>query len=104
RLRHSAVVGATHWERLGGGGELPGPAPEFFFAPTHYERLVKELGAAEFQRRLAAAWEDFLGQLGDWMVVERADGPEAVERVWLSFVDGDVDPRRGHVLSLPDGA
>src|SRR4051812_11010408 len=28
RLRHSAVVGATHWEQLGGGGELPGPAPE----------------------------------------------------------------------------
>src|SRR4051794_710680 len=35
RLRHSAVVGATHWDQLAaGGGELPGPAPEFFFAPT----------------------------------------------------------------------
>src|SRR3954451_13480721 len=36
-LRHSAVVGATHWEELAGGDELPGPAPEFFFAPAHLQ-------------------------------------------------------------------
>jgi hypothetical protein len=103
RLRHSAVVGATHWERLAGGGELPGPAPEFFFAPTHLQRLSAELGPGELQRRLGAAWEDFLGQLGGWMEVEQGEGPEALERVWLAFVDGEVDPRRGHVLRLPDG-
>ena len=100
-LRHSAVVGATHWERIAGGGELPGPAPEFFFAPTHWQRLVAEVGAAEFNRRLGAAWEDLLGQLGDWMHVEQGSGPEDLERVWLDFVDGKVDPRQGHVLRLP---
>jgi Protein of unknown function (DUF2855) len=100
RLRHSAVVGATHWEQLGGGAELPGPAPEFFFAPTHLVRLSAELGPGELQRRLGAAWEDFLGALGGWMDIEHGEGPEAVERVWLGFVDGKVDPRRGHVLRL----
>jgi len=101
RLRHSAVVGATHWERLAGASDLPGPAPEFFFAPTHIERLTAELGPGGLQRRLGEAWAEFLGQLGDWMEIEHGEGPEAVERVWLAFVDGDVDPRRGHVLRLP---
>ena len=34
-LVHSMAVGATHWQELGagGGGDLPGPAPAFFFAP-----------------------------------------------------------------------
>src|SRR3712207_5248439 len=33
RLRHSELVGATHWDQLGGGqGDLPGPAVSFFFA------------------------------------------------------------------------
>ena len=100
-LRHSAVVGATHWEQLAGGGELPGPAPEFFFAPTHYERMSAELGPAELQRRLGLAWDDLLTQLGDWMEVEQGSGPDDVERVWRAFVDGEVDPRRGHVLRLP---
>ena len=102
RLRHSAVVGATHWDKLGSGGagELPGPAPEFFFAPTHLQRMTAELGPGEFQRRLGAAWDDFLGQLGAWMEIEHGDGPEALERTWLEFVDGKVDPRRGHVFRL----
>jgi hypothetical protein len=34
------------------------------------------------------------------MTIERAQGPEAVERVWRSLVDGDVDPHVGHVVSL----
>jgi hypothetical protein len=101
RLRHSAVVGATHWERLAGASELPGPAPEFFFAPTHLERLRTELGPGELQRLMNEAWMDFVTQLGDWMDIEHGSGPQAVERVWLAFVDGAVDPRRGHVLSLP---
>jgi NADPH:quinone reductase-like Zn-dependent oxidoreductase len=101
RLRRSVVVGATHWEELGGGGELPGPAPEFFFAPTHIERLQGEVGPEEFQRRLGEAWDAFVAKVGDWLDVEHAEGPEALERVWRQLVDGGVDPRRGHVLTLP---
>jgi len=102
RLRHSAVVGATHWEELGSGdgGELPGPAPEFFFAPTHWQRMTAEIGPDEFQRRLGAAWDEFLAQLDDWMEIEHGEGPEALGRTWLEFVDGKVDPRRGHVFRL----
>jgi len=84
-----------------GGGELPGPAPEFFFAPTVMERLSAQLGPGELQRRLGEAWEAFADQLGDWMTVEHGEGPEAVEQVWRSLVDGDADPRVGHVLRLP---
>src|SRR5439155_1605165 len=84
RLRHSAVVGATHWERLAGASDLPGPAPEFFFAPTHIERLTAELGPGGLQRRLGEAWAEFLGQLGDWMEIEHGEGPEAVEPARLA--------------------
>jgi Protein of unknown function (DUF2855) len=39
-LKHSAAVGITHKGDLGGSGELAGPQPTFFFAPT---RLQKRL-------------------------------------------------------------
>jgi hypothetical protein len=101
RLRHSAVVGATHWDQMAGSGDpLPGPAPAFFFAPTQLERMTAELGGAELQRRLGVAWDDFMGAVGGWMDVEHGHGPEDVCRVWRALVDGDVDPRRGHVLRL----
>ncbi|MDQ3742745.1 MAG: DUF2855 family protein [Actinomycetota bacterium] len=95
-VRRSVGVGATHWEQLGGGAQ-----GEFFFAPSHIEKLLAEVGPEELQRRMGEAWGALMARVGDWMEVEHGSGPEHVERVWRALVDGDVDPRRGHVLTLP---
>src|SRR6478752_6822011 len=101
-LGASIVVGATHWDRasLAGGDPLPGPAPEFFFAPAVVEQLSAALGAAEFQRRIGSDWLAFLEPLGGILEIEEDAGAEATERVYRSFLDGTADPRRGHVLNL----
>jgi hypothetical protein len=85
----------------GGAPELPGPAPELFFAPAHLQRLRDELGGAELGRRVDAAWNDFMERIGDWLDVEHGEGTEAVEQAWGTLVDGRTDPRRGYVLRLP---
>ena len=100
RVRRSVAVGATHGEEMAPGADAPPPQPELFFAPTQFEKLAAEVGPAEMQRRLAEAWAAFIGQVGDWMDVEHGSGPDDVQRVWKALVDGDVDPRRGHVLTL----
>jgi hypothetical protein len=102
-LQASIVVGATHWDHgslESGSGSLPGPAPEFFFAPSVAERLATELGPAEFQRRIGTDWLGFLEPLGAILEIEEDGGAEAVERVYRSFLDGTADPRKGHVLNL----
>jgi hypothetical protein len=101
-LHASIVVGATHWDHasLDGGDALPGPRPEFFFAPTVAERLASELGPAELQRRIGADWARFLEPLAAVLDIEQDEGPEAVERVYRAFLDGTADPRKGHVLNL----
>ena len=102
-LQASIVVGATHWDHRSletGGGSLPGPAPEFFFAPSVAERLATELGPGEFQRRIGTDWLGFLEPLGAILEIEEHGGAEAVERVYRSFLDGTADPRKGHVLNL----
>ncbi|HEX8206269.1 MAG TPA: DUF2855 family protein [Solirubrobacteraceae bacterium] len=92
------TVGATHWEQL--PGALDEAGGEFFFAPTHMEQMHERLGGGELMKRMGEAWVALMGRVGDWMTIERAQGPEAVERVWRSLVDGDVDPHVGHVVSL----
>jgi hypothetical protein len=100
-LQASIVVGATHWDQASLGGDpLPGPAPEFFFAPAVIDQLAAELGATELQRRIGADWLTFLEPLASILEIEAASGPEAVERVYRSFLDGTADPRKGHVLNL----
>jgi len=101
-LKHSAVVGATHWnaESEGGSGDLPGPPPTFFFAPDRIATRIAEWGGTGFDERVDAGWDAFVAEGIDWMRIEEGSGPEEVERVYLEQLDGKADPSAGHVLSL----
>jgi hypothetical protein len=101
RLLHSCMIGATHWQEQGGGdGVLPGPAPEFFFAPGQAQKRAAEWGPFELQGRLAEAWRAFREFSEGWLQVRREAGRAAVERVYGETLAGRTEPRDGHVLSL----
>ena len=102
RLRHSAVVGATHREAPANEGDDPlrGPQPQFFFAPDHVRRRSADWGREELDRRVAGAWRPFVEWANGWLQIARGEGPEAVEAAYLELLDGRSDPSVGHVLSL----
>jgi len=101
RLAHSAVVGATHHDRMGDVPEsLPGPPPTFFFAPDRLAKRTKEWGRDGLERRIAQAWQPFLEWTGGWLQVIHGSGPEALESAYLDLLDGRIDPAKAHVLSL----
>ena len=100
-LRASIMVGATHWETASLAAEgLPGPTPEFFFAPTRVEQRSAELGQGELQQRLGAAWAAFADRVPELLEIESHSGADALGRVYDTFVDGSADPRKGYVFSL----
>jgi hypothetical protein len=101
-LVHSMAVGVTHWEEFGsGGGKLPGPAPRFFFAPDRVTKRAADWGRAELEQRVAAAWQPFCEWTASWLEVIPGAGFEAVREAYLEVLEGRVDPRTAHVLSLP---
>jgi hypothetical protein len=99
-LRYSCQVGVTHWERLGSGVDLPGPASVLFFAPDHMRDRLAEWGPAEYGRRVGGAMRLFLASVASWLRIIEGRGPTAVETVYRATVDGRVSPAEGHVLSL----
>lgn len=99
-LRHSCRVGATHWEETGSLSGLPGPKPEFFFAPSQLAKRGKEWGRAELESRMGSALGIFLEDARRWLRLEESHGAEALLGVWDQLVSGAVDPAAGHVLSL----
>jgi hypothetical protein len=102
QLAHSAVVGATHHDRMGAVPDgLPGPRPTFFFAPDRVAKRSSEWGREGLEQRLAGAWDGYVGWAEGWLTVEHGEGTEAVERVYLDLLDGKVEPATAHVLSLP---
>jgi hypothetical protein len=100
-LAHSMTVGVTHWEELGSGqGDLPGPTPSFFFAPTRVEKRSADWGPAELERRVAEAWHPFCKWTAGWLEVSHGQGFEAVKSAYLDVLEGRVGPKSAHVISL----
>jgi hypothetical protein len=101
RLRHSMIVGGTHWDHEA-AVQAPdaGPRAEFFFAPTQIARRAKEWGQAVLDERVSEAWHRYSAWVDGWLVVEECIGPERVEVAYRNLVDGRVDPRIGYVCNM----
>jgi hypothetical protein len=104
QLAYSCLVGATHWDALGGGDELPGPAPVLFFAPEQAGKRIAEWGPAGFQERMATAWTAFMEPVTNgehpWLTVVTGQGRDALEQSYLALLDGTVPANEGHMLSI----
>jgi hypothetical protein len=99
-LVHSMAVGVTHWEEFGGGGELPGPHPVFFFAPTRVSKRAKDWGRVGLEQRVGDAWHPFCEWATGWLEPLPGRGFDALQRAYLDVLEGRVAPNTAHVISL----
>lgn len=94
-LKRSILVGFTHRRAAVDEVPLPGPAPQFFFAPDEIARRGRELGP-----RYAEAWRDFAPVAERTMRIERVTDGDELVRVYSDLLEGRVDPAVGYVVSL----
>jgi NADPH:quinone reductase-like Zn-dependent oxidoreductase len=100
-LVHSMAVGVTHWEGFGtGAGKLPGPQPKFFFAPDRVTKRSEDWGRAGLEARVAGAWHPFCEWTASWLETLPGRGFDALRDAYLDVLEGRVEPRRAHVLTL----
>ncbi len=106
RLAHSMTVGSTHWDhRPEVHGDLSGPQPQFFFAPSQIAKRTEEWGQEGLDARLGEAWDRYADWVDSWIHFRHSVGPEAVEAVYRELLDGRADPRVGYICTLvADGA
>ena len=98
-LKHSAAVGITHREDLGGGSELARPEPRLLLRPDRLKKRTEDWGREGINQRLADAWREYVDWARGWLRVEHGSGPEDIERIYREMLDGKSDPAVGHVLS-----
>jgi len=102
-LKFSLSVGITHWEDQG-GRVLPGPQPEFFFAPGQSAKRIAEWGPDELARRIADAFHSFLDDTDRWLKVTHRSGPDEIVEVHNELLEGRSDPAVGYVVSLSNNS
>jgi NADPH:quinone reductase-like Zn-dependent oxidoreductase len=98
-LRHSMIVGLTHWEdRVGSTEPMPGPPQSMFFAPTRIEKRHADWGAGVVEAKLAEQWGPFIRKVSDWVSIEHASGPDGVADVYVETLEGNTSPDVARML------
>ncbi len=98
-LKHSMIVGMTHWEERGGSTEaLPGPPQTMFFAPSQIEQRHQDWGPGVTEEKLAAAWGPFIERVSGWVTIEHGEGPDAVADVYAETLEGNTSPDVAKIL------
>ena len=99
-LAFSIGVGITHWEERTDVADLPGPTPEFFFAPAQFAKRVEEWGADEVQSRIQQAYAGLVDHSAGWLHVEYRQGPDGIEATYYDLLEGRADPAAGFICSM----
>jgi hypothetical protein len=104
RLAHSLVVGGTHWNaEPPPAAPLPGPKPEFFFAPAQIALRTKQWGREGLDERVGSSWRRFAEWSNEWLRFETTTGADGIRSLYDQLAAGRVDPRVGHVCSMTAG-
>jgi hypothetical protein len=99
-LAYDCTIGATHWSAERRNEDLPGPKPEFFFAPAQIVKRSQDWGPQGLARRLAAAWTTFCDASDAWLHVVRSRGRDGLARVYQDTLAGRTHPADGQIVSL----
>ena len=99
-LKSDCTIGATHWSADRKHEGLPGPKPQFFFAPAQIVKRSKDWGPQVLSQRIASAWTQFCDASDAWLHVVRSRGREALARVYQDTLAGRTQASDGHILSL----
>ncbi len=100
QLQHSAAVGTSHWDKFNPPANLPGPKPQFFFAPSQVAKRREEWGPGVIEKQITAAWKRIAADAESWLDLRVQDGLEPAMQVWCDLAQGRADPRDGHVFRL----
>ena len=102
------TVGMTHWDNEVTAEDALGQAmlrerTEFFFAPAHIQKRVKDWGYEGYNQKINEFMKTRSNQSTDWMQVKKIIGLEDFISMYEKFVGGDINPNEGIIVELSDG-
>lgn len=99
-LTYSCSIGATHWDQTSHRIDIPGPKPQFFFAPSQISKRGKEWGRTELNSRIDRALTVFIESSKQWLQIEHRAGEQSVSDTYAQLVAGKVRPEVGNILTV----
>ena len=100
QLKFSSAVGYSHLGSLRQGQTLPGPKPQFFFAPTQVQKREHDWrDTGGVLGHYAQAWTAFLPTMRNWITIKHQCGTDAIGTTYQQTLAGQAGPQVGQILS-----
>lgn len=99
-MKYCIRVGLTHWDEASEDIGVDPNRSEFFFAPGHIQKRLKDWGPVEFEKKSA----DFMIQSSlksaNWLKMEFIEGVEGLASIYKQVCEGSIPPEQGLVIQL----
>ena len=99
------TVGMTHWDNEVTAEDALGQAmlrerTEFFFAPAHIQKRVKDWGYDGYNQKTNEFMKTRSLQSSHWMKIREVKGIENFISIYDKFVKGDINPNEGIIVVI----
>ncbi|MDI9243956.1 DUF2855 family protein [Marinobacter sp. CHS3-4] len=99
-LRYCINVGLTHWDEFKPAAGIPKDRAEFFFAPSHIGKRMKDWGPEGFATRTAPFLSDTARKSRQWLRLRDIDGLEGLAKVYPDVCQGRIPADEGLIVRL----
>lgn len=100
QLKRCLNVGLTHWEEGAANPHINKERSEFFFAPGHIQKRLKDWGPETFGEKSNAFLKQSVLASQSWLNVREVSGIEGLAEHYLSVCDGKLAPEDGLVIKI----
>jgi hypothetical protein len=99
-MLHCVNVGLTHWDEAGKAAGIIRERSEFFFAPAHIQKRMKDWGPGGFAQRTSAFMRESTTRSRDWLKLIRIDGLDGLARIYGEVCAGRLSPDQGLMIEV----
>ncbi len=99
-MRFTSNVGLTHWDEPRQTKGIIAARSEQFFAPSQIQKLIKEWGAEEFNKRSMRYIMACTAKTSTWLKIKDLKSIEELSTVYKDVCDGKIPANEGLVVVM----
>lgn len=99
-LQRCINVGLTHWDEAGPADGINAERSEFFFAPSHIQKRLKDWGSEVFSQKTASFMRETAVKSRDWLTLRKLSGLEGLADIYDDVCAGRVPPNQALIVKL----
>lgn len=99
-MKYCINVGLTHWEDATAEPLFAPDKCEFFFAPAHIQKRMKEWGPIGFEQKSGEFLMTTAIKSRNWLEVEEHNGIQGLSAIYPKVLEGAVNPEKGIVITV----